>query len=90
LRRLIAWLHDRRHLSQFSTPKIRDPQELTLVIGHYCVAQSQCVSGYEQVVCANWLAGSLQARSYPAIHGVDGRFEREHIDGIQYGFELCS
>jgi hypothetical protein len=68
---LIARLHDHRHLSQFSTPKIRDPQELTLVIGHYCVAQSQCVSGYEQVVRANWPAGSLRPCSYGAIYGVE-------------------
>jgi hypothetical protein len=59
LRRLMAGLHDHRHLSQFFDPKINDPQELTLVISYDRAAQGQCVSGYEQVVCANWLAGSL-------------------------------
>ena len=90
LRGLIAWLHDHRHLSQFSTPKIRDPQELTLVIGRYCVAQSQCVSGYEQVVRANWPAGSLQPCSYGAIYGVERALRAGVINGAQYGFQLCS
>lgn len=56
-------------------PKIINSDEFALVVRYYREVQRQCVSGYEQVVCANWLAGSLQGSPYPAVYGIDGRFE---------------
>jgi len=43
---------------------------------------------YEQVVCANRLASSLETRSQRSINGIGGLFECKYIDGMQNGFEL--
>jgi len=41
--------------------EIINAREFALVIGNYCVTERQGVSGYQQVVCADGVAGSLQA-----------------------------
>ena len=56
-------------------PEIINSQELALVVGYQRKIRRQCVSGYEQVVCANRLADLFQARSYHSVYGVDGRLE---------------
>ena len=72
----MRWLQHQTDLTVASfRPEGHHSQELTLVVGYHRKVQRQCTSGYEQVVCANWLADLLQACSYHTLYGVDGRFE---------------
>ena len=55
--------------------EIINSRELTLVVGYHREAQRHCMSGYQQIICADRLTSSLQAGSYDAVYGIDGRFE---------------